>query len=78
MRGGSDSKALEAGLAIRAENLRAEIRRITNTTLSGSFVNSEDRTYWADRAKKLSGELSAIEEMTRPRRVGAKANQGAK
>lgn len=59
-------------LASRCIQLRAEISRISNTTLRGDFKLPEDRQYWVDRSKRLNIELSAIEEMLRPKR-GQKA-----
>lgn len=49
--------------------LREETRRISNVTLAGNFTNPEDRAYWADRLKKLSGELSVLEHQTKPKRI---------
>lgn len=56
-------------LQSRAVTLRAEIARISNTTLAGDFKLPEDRDFWAARLKKLNSELSAIEETLRPKRL---------
>ena len=56
-------------LQSRAVTLREEIARISNTTLGGDFKRSEDRDFWVKRLKQLTGELSSIEEMLRPKRL---------
>ncbi|WP_199265740.1 hypothetical protein [Alcaligenes faecalis] len=58
-----DSPVDQNRIECRCIDLRKEISRITNVTLRGDFKNPADRTYWEDRAKKLSGELSALEAM---------------
>jgi hypothetical protein len=50
-------------IAIRIVELRAETKRISNVTLRGDFKNQDDRTYWQAKLKKLTGELSALEQM---------------
>ena len=55
-----------AALLSRMHWLREETRRISNVTLAGNFTNPEDRAYWADRLKKLTTELSALESQTTP------------
>jgi len=57
-----------AAISARMSWLAAEVKRITNVTLRGEFVNEEDRSFWEFRAKKLNSELSAIENATRPKR----------
>lgn len=47
----------------RAYVLQQEIKRITTVTLRGNFERPEDREFWVSRAKKLNGELAAIEEI---------------
>lgn len=59
----------QAALQGRMHWLREETKRISNLTLAGNFTNPEDRAYWADRLKKLSGELSALEQQTKPKRI---------
>ena len=56
-------------IAARIHWLREEVKRITNVTLAQQFANDDDRAYWVGRAKKLTGELSALEEATRPQRI---------
>lgn len=60
-----DSKLDQGRIECRCIDLRKEISRITNVTLRGDFKNQVDRVYWENRAKKLSGELSALETMGR-------------
>jgi len=45
-----------------AERLRAEVKRISNTTLRGNFANPEDREYWVKRLKELTSRLSEYED----------------
>jgi len=59
----------QAALQGRMHWLREETKRISNVTLAGNFTNPEDRAYWADRLKKLSGELSVLEHQTKPKRI---------
>jgi len=59
----------QAALQGRMHWLREETKRISNVTLAGNFTNPEDRAYWADRLKKLTGELSALESQTTPTRL---------
>lgn len=59
----------QAALLSRMHWLREETKRISNVTLAGNFTNPEDRAYWADRLKKLSGELSVLEHQTKPKRI---------
>jgi hypothetical protein len=50
----------------RIHALRLEISRISTVTLRGDFINAEDRLYWVERLKTLNGQLSALEQMSRP------------
>lgn len=59
----------QAALQGRMHWLREETKRISNVTLAGNFTNSEDRAYWADRLKKLTSELSSLEQQTKPKRI---------
>lgn len=52
----------DADRQARIHYLRQEVARITNETLRGDFRNPSDRDYWVSRARKLNGELSALEE----------------
>lgn len=59
----------QAALQGRMHWLREEAKRISNVTLAGNFTNPEDLAYWADRLKKLTSELSALESQTTPTRL---------
>ena len=43
--------------------LRSEIKRISETTLRGVFVNPDDKDYWVIKLKKMNSELSCLEQM---------------
>jgi len=58
-----ETKIDKSAIAIRIIELRAETKRIANVTLRGNFANPDDRTYWEKKLKKLTGELSALEQM---------------
>lgn len=55
-------------LQARAAELRADVSRVANKTLAGTFKNPDDRAYWVQRLHRLNGELSAIEDQLRPSR----------
>ena len=63
------NKPDSGAIAARIHWLREEVKRITNVTLAQQFANDEDRAYWVNRVKKLTGELSALEEAVRPGRI---------
>lgn len=48
-------------IAIECHRLREEIKRISNTTLRGNFVDEDDRQYWVKRVKQLNSKLLALE-----------------
>lgn len=58
-------------IQLRIHALREEVKRITTTTLRGNFAKPEDRQFWEIRARKLNGELSALEESLRPKKMSA-------
>ena len=58
-----ENKVTANQIESRKHYLREEIKRITETTLRGTFVNQEDRDFWVARARKLNSELAALEGM---------------
>ena len=45
--------------------LKAEIKRISETTLRGVFKVESDREYWVQRLRELNGKLASMEAMIR-------------
>lgn len=63
------SESDQRGVLARMHWLRGEVKRISNVTLAGDFKSKDDRDFWAARLQKLSGELSALEQQTKPKRL---------
>lgn len=57
-----ENELSENAFASRIHSLKAEIKRVCETTLRGNFSNPEDRKYWEKKLSKMNSELSALEQ----------------
>jgi hypothetical protein len=58
-----ENEVTKSQIEIKKQQLRQEIKRISNTTLRGNFVKQEDREYWVKKLNSLNSTLKALEEM---------------